>query len=259
VKTVLTWFGSGGLNDAFLFLIVSARGEPIDRIIGLEVGADDYLVKPLEPRELQLRLRNALSRSAHAPGMQAGPHRWAVGKGLFEAARRAIQLGDREVPLTTAEFRLIDLLVRHPNQGATRALTRTDSPVPRFEGRVLLVEDDPLSRELLSMLLVRTGLVVDTACDGADAVRRAGNLDYHLILMDMQLPKLSGPEAAAAIIANRGDTPPAPIIAPTANAFEHDRQRCMDAGMCDFISKPISPNLLFARISRWLASSSLRV
>jgi len=106
------------------------------------VGADDYLVKPLEPRELQLRLRNALSRSAHAPGMQAGPHRWAIGKGLFEAARRAIQLGDREVPLTTAEFRLIDLLVRHPNQGATPALTRTDSPVPRFEGRVLLVEDD---------------------------------------------------------------------------------------------------------------------
>ena len=137
--------------------------------------------------------------------------------------------------------------IRHTNP--------SENPAPRLEGRVLLVEDDPLSRELLAMLLVRTGLMVDTASDGLQAIQQANNTDYQLILMDMQLPTLNGPEAAAAIITERGNKPPLPIIALTANAFEHDRQRCMDAGMCDFISKPISPTLLFARIGRWLGSS----
>jgi CheY-like chemotaxis protein len=75
--------------------------------------------------------------------------------------------------------------------------------------------------------------------------------------MDMQLPTLSGPDAAAAILAQRGDKPPVPIIALTANAFEQDRQRCVDAGMCDFLSKPISPTLLFERIGRWLGPTAV--
>jgi two-component system phosphate regulon response regulator OmpR len=91
----------------FPVLIVSARGEPIDRVIGLEVGADDYLVKPVEPRELQLRLRIALER-------------WAIGSCLFDAARRAIRIDGADVALTTAEHRLIELLVRNANQVLTR-------------------------------------------------------------------------------------------------------------------------------------------
>ncbi|MBU6188274.1 MAG: response regulator transcription factor [Betaproteobacteria bacterium] len=108
------------VEQRFPILIVSGRSEPIDRVIGLEVGADDYLTKPYEPRELQLRLRNALAHSERAARAPRRPSSWLIGSGVFEAIRRAILLDGREVALTTAEFRLVDLLVRHPNQVMTR-------------------------------------------------------------------------------------------------------------------------------------------
>ena len=64
------------VEQRFPILIVSARGEPIDRVIGLEVGADDYLTKPYEPRELQLRIRNALEHSEKAARMPRSPSSW---------------------------------------------------------------------------------------------------------------------------------------------------------------------------------------
>ena len=124
---------------------------------------------------------------------------------------------------------------------------------PPFSGRVLLVEDDPTSRKMLAFLLARTGLMVDTAIDGMEAVERASLIDYQLILMDMRMPRMDGPTAAMLI--NRQSKPSSvPIIALTANAFEPDRQACIDAGMCDFISKPVSPAHLIARIGFWLQS-----
>lgn len=108
------------VEQRFPVMIVSARGEPIDRVIGLEVGADDYLVKPIEPRELQLRLRIALERARPAKRSLERPGSWAIGSCLFDAARRAIRIDGAEVALTTAEHRLIELLVRHANQVLTR-------------------------------------------------------------------------------------------------------------------------------------------
>jgi DNA-binding response OmpR family regulator len=108
------------VEQRFPVLIVSSRSDPIDRVIGLEVGADDYVAKPYEPRELELRLRIALERWQRTQRPRSAPSIWTIGAGIFESARRIIKLGDREVPLTTAEFRLIDLLVRHANQVMTR-------------------------------------------------------------------------------------------------------------------------------------------
>ena len=103
----------------FPVLIVSARGDPVDRIVGLEVGADDYLVKPFEPRELQLRLRIALEHRSTQP-RKAIPAIWSIGRCIFNAAQHALKLDDRTIALTTAEFRLVELLVRHPNQVMSR-------------------------------------------------------------------------------------------------------------------------------------------
>ena len=149
----------------FPVVIVSSRGEPIDRVIGLEVGADDYLVKPFEPRELQLRLRNALSRSTPAANLQVPPCRWAIGSGLFEAARRAIRLGDREVPLTTAEFRLIDLLVRHPNQVISR-----DRIMDHVQHRERHFAND----RSVDMLVTRLRRKLNTDCVRIQSIRGAG-------------------------------------------------------------------------------------
>lgn len=108
------------VEDGFPVLIISARSEAIDRVVGLEMGAEDYITKPFDPRELQLRLRIALKRSEARGERRELPPRWAIGSAIFDAAIRAICAGSAQVRLTTAEFRLIDLLVRHPNQVVTR-------------------------------------------------------------------------------------------------------------------------------------------
>ncbi|GEM_PF-3656266 len=121
--------------------------------------------------------------------------------------------------------------------------------------RLLLVEDDPLNREIALAVLADTGLVIDVAADGAEAVERARSGAYDLILMDMQMPVMDGVEAARAIrrLPGRELTP---IIAMTANAFAEDRQRCLEAGMNDHVAKPFTPDRLFETILRWLARSA---
>lgn len=121
-----------------------------------------------------------------------------------------------------------------------------------FSGsRILLVEDEPINREIATALLEEVGLVIDAAEDGNVAVDMAADNDYALILMDMQLPTLDGVSATQLIrAASTGQR--VPIVAMTANAFAEDRQRCIDAGMNDFISKPVDPEVLFAVVLKWL-------
>lgn len=116
---------------------------------------------------------------------------------------------------------------------------------------ILLVEDDPINQEVALDLLADTGLKVDVAENGRKAVAMATETDYALILMDMQMPEMGGIEATRHIrrLPGRQWTP---IVAMTANAFEEDRERCIAAGMSDFLAKPVEPNVLFQALARWL-------
>ncbi len=121
--------------------------------------------------------------------------------------------------------------------------------------RVLLADDEPINREIACMLLAEAGLEVDDVGDGRQAVGRVLSQDYDLILMDMQMPNLDGLDATRQIRqAQCGSR--TPIIAMTANAFAEDRQRCFEAGMDDFIAKPIDPDALFACVLRWLSKTA---
>ena len=93
-------------------LMLSARGEPLDRILGLELGADDYLAKPCDPRELTARLRAVLRRS-HAP---AAASQLEIGDLNFSPARGVVEIDERELTLTLSESRILEALLRQPGE-----------------------------------------------------------------------------------------------------------------------------------------------
>jgi signal transduction histidine kinase/ActR/RegA family two-component response regulator len=117
--------------------------------------------------------------------------------------------------------------------------------------RILVAEDDPVNQEVALELLRDTlGFKVDIAGDGVAALEMARRNHYDLVLMDMQMPRLDGVSAARAI----RELPAAtlPIVAMTANAFADDRRRCLEAGMDDFVAKPVDPEVLFTTLLKWL-------
>jgi len=119
---------------------------------------------------------------------------------------------------------------------------------------VLIVDDDPFIRSVMVAMLEDTGLNLDEAPDGSSAVALCRQTCYSLILIDMVMPGMTGVEATLQIRQLPG-MERTPILAITGNSSDKDRSNCLQAGMNDFVSKPISREALAAMVLRWLRRS----
>jgi CheY-like chemotaxis protein len=131
------------------------------------------------------------------------------------------------------------------------------SPVIRFIGRVLLVEDNPINRLIAGELLERLGVQFEFAEDGSEALGKLAAAEFDLVLMDCLMPRLDGFAATRQWREQERVTgrPRTPIVAVSANATAEDRERCMEAGMDDFLAKPIQLHGLGSLVARYLRAA----
>jgi PAS domain S-box-containing protein len=130
-------------------------------------------------------------------------------------------------------------------------------PAAAVSGLILLAEDNKVNVEVATLILEGAGYTVDVAVDGFEAVGAARRRDYSLILMDMQMPGMDGISATREIRAFERSGKRVPIIAMTANAMAEDQRRCLEAGMDDYVSKPIAPAKLRETVARWMEGRAL--
>jgi two-component system, sensor histidine kinase and response regulator len=129
------------------------------------------------------------------------------------------------------------------------------APHPDFVARVLVAEDNPVNQLVIQGMLDKRGYASDIVANGREALAELARGRHAAVLMDVQMPELDGIEATARIRAEEADGEHLPIIAMTASAMEGDRERCLEAGMDDYISKPLRPDQLDAVLERWLGGA----
>ncbi|AMO38717.1 ATP-binding protein [Thauera humireducens] len=140
-----------------------------------------------------------------------------------------------------------------PKAAADAARQDPANTSARWQGlRVLLVEDNPVNQALAASQLKSLGFTIEVAHNGAEAVAACQRTRFDLILMDCQMPVMDGLEATRRILIQRHGAAGCPIVAMTANTMQGDRERCLEAGMVDFIAKPYRQSELVEVIARWL-------
>ncbi len=190
----------------------------------------------------------------------------ALSSTIERRAGKYLKIGfDAFLPKPTSRHTLPDLVTRllkgepptPPEDEGKRLLERhLPQKDPGTSVRILMAEDNPLNRKLATVMLRKAGYGLDLAVNGKDAVRKyfENPGSYDLIFMDIQMPEMDGFEAAR-IIRERGFEK-IPIIAMTAASMKGDREKCLDVGMNDYVSKPIKREVVYQVIRRWIFSNN---
>jgi CheY-like chemotaxis protein len=138
-----------------------------------------------------------------------------------------------------------------------RADTAAPTPRRRGAGRLLVAEDNPVNQRVAVAMLKSLGFDVDIAVDGRQALEMFAAGDHAAVLMDCQMPRLDGYAATRALRELGGRGAEVPIIALTASALASDEARCRDAGMDDFVTKPLRPDVLARVLDRWVGGTEI--
>jgi PAS domain S-box-containing protein len=258
-------------NNAVKF---TERGEIQVRVERLEQGLQDVVLR-CAVRDTGIGLspehRERLFQSFHQADPSTSRQYGGTGLGLAIAARLAdmmggqvgvdSQLGEGSTFWFSARFGLAAAAAPTPADGRLPVLaapggidTIAPGTAEARRARVLVVDDNEVNLLIAGEMLSHAGAEVHTAEDGAQALQRLQSETFDLVFMDMQMPVMDGLEATRRIRA-RTDGPRVPIVAMTANALPADRERCLQAGMDDVITKPIDPDRLVAVVRRWAFSA----
>ncbi len=167
---------------------------------------------------------------------------------------------DAEMVKPVRPSQLFDLLhermaERSSTTSSADMLGSQDPDAGRQSARVLVVEDNAANLKVAVRMVRQLGYRADVAATGAEAVAMLAQADYDAVLMDCQMPEMDGYEATRRVRSNERRGRRMPIIAMTAAALSGDRERCLAAGMDDYISKPVKLHVVAAVLERWLAAS----
>ncbi len=230
-------------------IAASPRGAKVEFAVSARDGALEF-----EVLDDGIGMSESLRAAAFEPfqmGQEDGPRPpGSAGLGLAIVAATAAGLGGSAALLPRSPG--ICARVRVPAEPA-----ETPAPPPPARGRrVLVVDDDRINRAVARRLLLRLGCEVEVAEDGEEAIHRLEiaqleKVPFDLVLMDCEMPRLDGWAATAQIRASGAILP---VVAATAYASETDRSRCFEAGMTDFLQKPLDPILLDSILRRWLGA-----
>jgi signal transduction histidine kinase/CheY-like chemotaxis protein len=202
------------LQETLLVMLTSV-GQRGDAKRMTEAGFAAYLVRPIPPS----RLLDALST-------------------VWGTWREGISAG---------------LITRHTLAESRPVQSTSDVEMEKpLHPHVLVVEDNEINQKVAVRMLEKLGCSVDVATNGQEAVERIEQRTYDFVLMDCQMPDMDGYEAAAEIRRREAGSRHTTIIATTAYAMEGDREKCLRAGMDDYIAKPIKKEVVFKMINRWV-------
>ncbi|HZR80630.1 MAG TPA: response regulator [Candidatus Binatia bacterium] len=218
--------------------VAAARGEPFD------VAVLDLQMPGMDGFELARRVR-ADARFAAIPLVllsSLGSVRDASERGFAASLVKPVR---QQALLRT----MIEVLEGRRGGRPARAAQAIEPLAERL--RVLLVEDNPVNRIVAMRMLAKLGCEAESAETGVDALEAIERRRYDVVLMDVQMPVMDGLEATAAIRRRPDDVRDVPIVAMTAHALEGDRERCLAAGMDDYVAKPVTIRALAEVLARW--------
>jgi two-component system, sensor histidine kinase and response regulator len=151
----------------------------------------------------------------------------------------------------SVDSKFVTQVASSPETRAVSTLS-SDPPSAGVGARVLVVEDNPVNQKVAAKMLIRFGCQVSIAAGGREAVEMVSTFQYDLILMDCQMPEMDGYETTAHIRKKENGNGHIPIVAMTAHAMKGDRERCLQAGMDDYITKPLRTKALHSALEHWV-------
>jgi signal transduction histidine kinase/DNA-binding response OmpR family regulator len=240
-------------------ILVLSSIDQADQLEALErLSVFAQLTKPVRTMQLRQTVQAALRQAVPQRQAQAAPEMLQSDDAAFTPAPAAANASEAAPAAAPANVPAAATPSSPFQQGSKPVLT--DAPplsMQRNEPLVLVAEDNQVNQIVFQQSLEGMGLDHDLAVNGLEAVTKWSQLRPSIVLMDVSMPEMNGLEATAEIraIEAREGREPTPIIAVTAHTLKGDEDRCLAAGMDDYMSKPISPEKLAAMIDRWLPGS----